>query len=92
MDVFRYGKKIWWYAFRANPKSVDAGTDELMIPRSSLKDTYDQILSDLDAGIADLPGTALFGKATKWAAFALKSRAALYAARIAKYHHNQVMV
>ena len=68
------------------PKSVDAGTDELMIPRSSLKDTYDQILSDLDAGIADLPGTALFGKATKWAAFALKSRAALYAARIAKYH------
>jgi len=68
------------------PKSVDAGTDELMIPRSSLKDTYDQILSDLDAGIADLPGSALFGKATKWAAFALKSRAALYAARIAKYH------
>ena len=25
-----------------------------MIPRSSLKDTYDQILSDLDDGIADL--------------------------------------
>ena len=67
-------------------KSVDAGTDELMIPRSTLKATYDQIISDLDAGIADLPGSALYGKASKWAAFALKSRAALYAARIAKYH------
>jgi hypothetical protein len=57
-----------------------------MIPRSTLKATYDFIISDLDAGIADLPGVALNGKATKWAAHALKSRAALYAARIAKYH------
>ena len=67
-------------------KSVDSSVDELMIPRSTLQATYDQIISDLDAGIADLPGTALYGKATKWAAYALKSRAALYAARIAKYH------
>ena len=68
------------------PKSIDAGVDELMIPRSTLKETYDFIIADLDAGIADLPGVALNGKATKWAAHALKSRAALYAARIAKYH------
>ena len=68
------------------PKSIDAGVDELMIPRSTLKETFDFIISDLDAGIADLPGVALNGKATKWAAHALKSRAALYAARIAKYH------
>ena len=67
-------------------KSIDADYDELMIPRSTLKQTYDFILSDLDAAIADLPGVALNGKATKWAAHALKSRAALYAARIAKYH------
>ena len=67
-------------------KSVDAGTAELMIPRSTLKATYDQIISDLDAGIADLPSSALYGKASKWAAYGLKSRAALYAARIAKYH------
>ena len=67
-------------------KSIDADYDELMIPRSTLKQTYDFIISDLDAAIADLPGVALNGKATKWAAHALKSRAALYAARIAKYH------
>ena len=68
------------------PKSVDAPVDELMIPRNTLKETYDQIISDLDAASADLPGVVNYGKASKWAAFALKSRAALYAARIAKYH------
>ena len=55
-----------------------------MIPRSTLKETYDFIIADLDAGIADLPGVALNGKATKWAAHALKSRAALYAAKNCK--------
>ena len=44
------------------------------------------IVADCDVAIADLPGQAMSGKATKWAAHALKSRAALYAARIAKYH------
>ena len=68
------------------PKQVDDPVDELMIPRSSLKDCYDQIIADLDAGIADLPPTAISGKATSMAARALKSRAALFAARIAKYH------
>ena len=68
------------------PKQLDASYDELMTPRSSLQAVYDQIISDCDAAIADLPGTAMSGKATKWAAHALKSRAALYAARIAKYH------
>ena len=68
------------------PKQLDASYDELMTPRSTLQATYDQILADCDAAIADLPGTAMSGKATKWAAHALKSRAALYAARIAKYH------
>ena len=67
-------------------KPVDSTPEELMIPRNTLQETYDQIISDLTAAAADLPGTALYGKATKWAAFGLKSRAALYAARIAKYH------
>ncbi len=68
------------------PKQLDASYDELMTPRSTLQDTYDQIIADCDAAIASLPGEAMVGKATKWAAHALKSRASLYAARIAKYH------
>ena len=68
------------------PKQLDATYEELMTPRSTLQETYDQVIADCDAAIADLPGTAMSGKATKWAAHALKSRASLYAARIAKYH------
>jgi hypothetical protein len=68
------------------PKQLDASYDELMTPRSTLQDTYDQIIADCDAAIASLPVSAMAGKATKNAARALKSRAALYAARIAKYH------
>ena len=64
----RYGGMV----IEDKPKSVDASYDELMIPRSTLKETYDFIISDLDAAIADLPGVALNGKATKWAAHALK--------------------
>ena len=44
------------------------------------------MLPPATAAIAALPGEAMVGKATKWAALALKSRASLYAARIAKYH------
>lgn len=83
---FEMTKRYGGMPLELTPKSVDAGIDELMIPRSTLKDTYDQIISDLDAGIADLPPTAMIGKATSMAARALKSRAALFAARIAKYH------
>tara|TARA_B100001250_G_scaffold413379_1_gene447319 strand:+ start:708 stop:2456 length:1749 start_codon:yes stop_codon:yes gene_type:complete len=68
------------------PQQLDASSEELYMPRATLKATFDQIISDLNIAIADLPGTAMSGKATKWAAHALKSRAALYAARIAKYH------
>ena len=79
-------KRFGGVPLELTPKSVDAPAEELMIPRSTLKETYDQIIADLDAASADLPGIVPYGKASKWAAFALKSRAALYAARIAKYH------
>ena len=83
---FEMVKRLGGVPLELEPKQVDDPVDELMIPRSSLKDCYDQIIADLDAGIADLPPTAISGKATSMAARALKSRAALFAARIAKYH------
>jgi hypothetical protein len=89
MRAFMYlemAKRYGGVPLELTPKQLDASYDELYTPRSTLQATYEQICADLDAAIADLPGTAMSGKATKWAAHALKSRAALYAARIAKYH------
>lgn len=57
----------------------------LRIPRSTELDTWKYILSECDKAIAGLPETTSDYRATKWAAYALKSRAALHAASLAKY-------
>jgi starch-binding outer membrane protein, SusD/RagB family len=60
--------------------------DNLEIPRSTEKLTYDYVLAQCDLAIADLPAVAQAkGRANKWAALALKSRVALHAASICKY-------
>ena len=67
------------------------GTDnaELYIPRATEKQTWDFILKELDDAAKDMPSTHSVTdgpyRATKWAAFALKSRAALFAASVAKF-------
>ena len=64
----------------------------LYIPRSTEKETWNFILNELDLAIENLPATTNSGdgiyRATKWAAYALKSRVALHAASIAKYWNN----
>ena len=62
----------------------------LQVPRNTEKETWDFILQECDKAIANLPETrestsVTKRRATKWAAYALKSRAALHAASIAKY-------
>lgn len=61
----------------------------LYVPRSTEKETWDFVLKDCDDAISKLPDsrTNIEGayRATKWAAYALKSRAALHAASIAKF-------
>ena len=61
--------------------------EELFPPRNTEKEVYDLILSDTQAAFDLLPATwsSQRGRATKWAAKALESRAALYAGSIAKY-------
>jgi hypothetical protein len=60
--------------------------ENLEIPRSTEKDTYDYVLAECDLAIADLPATAQAkGRANKWAALGLKSRVALHAASLCKY-------
>lgn len=59
--------------------------EELQIPRNKEVEVYDFIATDLDEAAAALPTTNVKGRATKYAALALKSRAMLYAASSAKY-------
>ena len=71
-----------------------AGSDNanLYIPRNTEKETWNFILNECDLAVQNLPATvsAVDGtyRATKWAAYALKSRAALFAASVAKYWNN----
>ena len=68
-----------------NPDSTPQ--EELFPPRNTEKEVYDQVLTDAQAAFDLLPNrwSDQRGRAAKWAAKALESRAALYAGSIAKY-------
>jgi len=73
--------------------SMDASEEEIYVPRNSEKDVYEFIINEMTALTQILPSDYLAkdkGRPTKWAAFALQSRAALYAASIAKYGQVQL--
>lgn len=61
--------------------------EALKVPRSTEKECWDFILTECDKAAANLPESWSGGqrRATKWSAYALKSRVALHAASIAKY-------
>ena len=65
--------------------------ETLYVPRSTEKATWEFILADCDRAAERLPAEVSDYRATKWAALALKSRAALYAASIAKYSAKYTM-
>lgn len=70
------------------PQDPDATPeDELFPERNTEKEVYDQVLIDTELAFELLPERwfGLNGRAGKWAAKALESRTALYAASIAKY-------
>ena len=64
--------------------------DDLKVPRSSEKAVWDQIASDFDFAIANLPAVNTDysdgSRANKYVAAAFESRAMLYAGSIAKYN------
>jgi len=75
------------------PQSIDQPIEELYVERNSEKEIYDFIASEMDELVNILPSTysaSEFGRPTKWAAYALKSRAMLYAGSIAKYGSVQL--
>lgn len=64
--------------------------EELRIPRSSEEAVYDFIAADLDFAYANMKETSQSGRANKYTAAAMKSRAMLYAGSIAKYNQIQL--
>ena len=70
---------------------VPGDGSSVAVPRSTEKATWEFILKDCDEATKYLPdavsGSDKF-RATKWAAYALKSRVALHAASVAKYWNN----
>jgi hypothetical protein len=67
---------------------LDDSKEVLYPKRDKEEDVYNFILSECDAIAADLPETYSandYGRPTKYAALALKSRAAMYAASIAQW-------
>jgi starch-binding outer membrane protein, SusD/RagB family len=70
------------------PQSIDQFIDELYVPRNTEQEIYNFIGAEMDDLVNILPDSYSsdeFGRPTKWAAYALKSRAMLYAGSIAKY-------
>lgn len=59
--------------------------EELQLPRNTEAQCWDFIGEDLDRAWEMMPATSVSGRANKYAAMALKSRAMLYAGSIAKY-------
>ncbi len=74
-------------------QDMDAPAEEIFVPRDSEKAVYDFIINEMTELTQLLPSTYEAkdkGRPTKWAAYALQSRAALYAASIAKYGQVQL--
>ena len=65
----------------------------LYVPRSTEKETWDFVISELDRAAELLPESRTDGKyrATKWAALGLQSRVALYAASVSKYWSKEAI-
>jgi hypothetical protein len=74
-------------------QKLDDPEEELYPKRNKEDEIYSFIMTECDACATDLPssyGAGDYGRATKFAALALKSRAALYAASIAKWGQVQL--
>lgn len=74
-------------------QAIDTPKEELYVSRNTEQEVYDFILAEMDDIILILPteyDSKSTGRPTQWAALALKSRAALYAASIANFGQVQL--
>ena len=90
-EYFEMVKRFGGVPIVTQALGTDATDEELFVARNSEKEVYDFIGSELDAIAGVLPDVAdNGGRATKWAAVALKSRAMLYAASVARNGTQQL--
>jgi hypothetical protein len=83
---FALAKRYGGVPIITTTQSYEGDIESLKVPRSTEKETWDFVLEECDRAIEHLPpGGGGERRATKWAAYALKSRAALHAASVAKY-------
>lgn len=90
---FELAKRYGGVPIITKVQQINASHDELFVGRNTEKEVYDFIYSELYEINSDLPDVRNeneYGRATKYAALALNSRAMLYAASIAKYGKMQL--
>jgi hypothetical protein len=74
-------------------QSISQPLEELNVPRDKEETIYNFVISEMDEIYNDLPDMATgseLGRANKYAALALKCRAALYAGSIAQFGTTQL--
>ena len=85
MCYFAMVKRYGGIPLITTAQSVDDPESELFQPRAKEVDIYDFILDEMDAIIPDMPLEEKTGLPSVWAAYAVKSRAALFAASSAAF-------
>lgn len=81
---FALAKRYGGVSLMKKSQVFDGDPEKLKVPRSTEKETWDYVLELCDQAIDNL-GTAKSRRASKWTALALKARAALHAASLAKF-------
>ena len=87
---FEFVKRFGGVPLITKAQAVTDPKEELFAKRETEQKIYDFILTEIDAVLIDLPTDVKTQRFTRWAALALKSRAALYAASISKYGSVQL--
>ncbi|MEL7338894.1 MAG: RagB/SusD family nutrient uptake outer membrane protein [Bacteroidota bacterium] len=90
-EYFEMAKRFGGVPIITQAQGTETSDADLFLPRNSEKEVYDFIGSEMDEIAQILPESAdQDGRATKWAALALKSRAMLYAASVARNGTQQL--
>lgn len=88
---FALAKRYGGVPLMKESQVFDGDPEKLKVPRSTEKETWDYVMELCDQAITNLTATKNARRATRWTAYALKSRAALHAASVAKFGNRITM-